>query len=257
MVANTVIPQSTEVFNTYGETLSNAELLTRYGFILDANENDRVTWTFAEVFNDLDVSPGAAAHGEEAPTEQSIMERLDNLFTTRSFLRSANESAVLAMPHSEDSTITGSRKSNMLFIDSDGKASVGLWLALLLIAGYRAGRYNLESGMVVKELMEFLNVLATMTGDDASAIPSGFATMFFGCLDKDNLRTIHAQGQYLVQLCETRKKAIGKPGESEEAIGDILDVSVSFSGEVVHSRYTTLSLWMRTVGILETRCQLS
>ena len=49
MVSNTVIPPNSEVFNTYGETLTNAQLLNQYGFILDVNENDRLSWTFRDV----------------------------------------------------------------------------------------------------------------------------------------------------------------------------------------------------------------
>ncbi|KAI0791620.1 hypothetical protein BC629DRAFT_375615 [Irpex lacteus] len=44
MVANLVIPPGEEVFNTYGEHLTNAQLLARYGFALDGNENDVVTF---------------------------------------------------------------------------------------------------------------------------------------------------------------------------------------------------------------------
>ena len=44
MVSNLVIPPGEEVFNTYGEHLTNAQLLARYGFVLDGNENDVVTF---------------------------------------------------------------------------------------------------------------------------------------------------------------------------------------------------------------------
>lgn len=44
MVTNATIPPGAEVFNTYGESLTNAQLLIRYGFVLDSNENDTLTW---------------------------------------------------------------------------------------------------------------------------------------------------------------------------------------------------------------------
>ncbi|KAI0091781.1 hypothetical protein BDY19DRAFT_646374 [Irpex rosettiformis] len=44
MVSNLAIPPGEEVFNTYGEHLTNAQLLARYGFMLDGNENDVVTF---------------------------------------------------------------------------------------------------------------------------------------------------------------------------------------------------------------------
>ena len=49
MVANTAIPPHSEVFNTYGELLSNAQLLARYGFMLDENDNDAVTFDLDDV----------------------------------------------------------------------------------------------------------------------------------------------------------------------------------------------------------------
>ncbi|KAI5900760.1 SET domain-containing protein [Schizophyllum commune H4-8] len=48
MVATTYIPPGTEVFNTYGETLTNAQLLLSYGFILKQNDNDHLSWDPAE-----------------------------------------------------------------------------------------------------------------------------------------------------------------------------------------------------------------
>jgi hypothetical protein len=45
MVTNTGVPPGEEVFNTYGETLNNAQLLCQYGFQLDINDNDLVTFS--------------------------------------------------------------------------------------------------------------------------------------------------------------------------------------------------------------------
>jgi hypothetical protein len=51
MVTNAVILPGTEVFNTYGNSLSNAQLLARYGFMLpEGNEgNDGVRWRIADL----------------------------------------------------------------------------------------------------------------------------------------------------------------------------------------------------------------
>jgi hypothetical protein len=51
MVANAAIAPGEEIFNTYGARLSNAELLVRYGFMLDANDNDILTWTIEEIWD--------------------------------------------------------------------------------------------------------------------------------------------------------------------------------------------------------------
>ncbi|KAL1678818.1 hypothetical protein EV122DRAFT_211244 [Schizophyllum commune] len=48
MVTTTYVPPETEVFNTYGEGLTNAQLLLSYGFILKQNDNDHLSWDPAE-----------------------------------------------------------------------------------------------------------------------------------------------------------------------------------------------------------------
>ncbi|KAK0454087.1 SET domain-containing protein [Desarmillaria tabescens] len=69
MVSNTHIPAHGEVFNTYGETLSNAQLLLRYGFILDVNDNDQVIWDVEELLEDIPDSIIEAWRSIDIPTE--------------------------------------------------------------------------------------------------------------------------------------------------------------------------------------------
>ena len=49
MVTNAPIAGDCEVFNTYGETLTNAQLLARYGFTLDSNDNDVIAWDLEDL----------------------------------------------------------------------------------------------------------------------------------------------------------------------------------------------------------------
>lgn len=49
MAMNDSVPPFTEVFNTYGERLTNAQLLARYGFLLDGNEHDLLDWSVREM----------------------------------------------------------------------------------------------------------------------------------------------------------------------------------------------------------------
>jgi hypothetical protein len=51
MVVNAAVAPGGEVFNTYGAKIANAELLVRYGFTLDSNDNDILTWTIEEVWD--------------------------------------------------------------------------------------------------------------------------------------------------------------------------------------------------------------
>lgn len=49
IVSNAPIFAGEQVFNTYGENLTNAQLLVQYGFIIDGNENDCVSWEVEEL----------------------------------------------------------------------------------------------------------------------------------------------------------------------------------------------------------------
>jgi hypothetical protein len=49
MVSNALISPRTEVFNTYGEHLTNAQLLACYGFALDGNDNDIVNFDLQDL----------------------------------------------------------------------------------------------------------------------------------------------------------------------------------------------------------------
>ncbi|THH06654.1 hypothetical protein EW146_g9543, partial [Bondarzewia mesenterica] len=60
MVTNAPVGAGEEVFNTYGERLGNGELLVRYGFMVEGNENDVVSWTPEEVW---DVAAGDEGRG--------------------------------------------------------------------------------------------------------------------------------------------------------------------------------------------------
>jgi hypothetical protein len=50
MISNATISPHSEVFNTYGLALTNAQLLARYGFVLeDGNANDGVSWNMQQL----------------------------------------------------------------------------------------------------------------------------------------------------------------------------------------------------------------
>ncbi|KAG8929985.1 hypothetical protein FRC02_004798 [Tulasnella sp. 418] len=53
MVTNVPIEANEEIFNTYDSHLSNAQLLCHYGFSLEGNANDEVTWDLVDLKHSL------------------------------------------------------------------------------------------------------------------------------------------------------------------------------------------------------------
>ena len=130
MVVNAPIASGTEVFNTYGAKLTNAELLVRYGFLLDANDNDTLTWTIEEIWG----AAGATLHDlrprrwDDHAGYGACMEILRDWQYDAGW---ADSELVIDTEPSEN--------RNLLYVTADGVLSHKLWLAIALATLWRQG----------------------------------------------------------------------------------------------------------------------
>ncbi|KAF9266038.1 SET domain-containing protein [Marasmius fiardii PR-910] len=58
-----ILPGMKEIFNTYGSQLTNAELMVRYGFILDENDRDYVEFNVRDVLGETEEKRGTVGEG--------------------------------------------------------------------------------------------------------------------------------------------------------------------------------------------------
>jgi N-lysine methyltransferase SETD6 len=123
MVVNAAITPGEEVFNTYGARLSNAELLVRYGFMLDANDNDILTWTIEEIWD----AAGAAL----ADSEPRRWDNEAGYGVCMEILRDWQYDAGWAGSELVIDTELD-ENSNPLYMTADGVLSHKLWLAIAL-----------------------------------------------------------------------------------------------------------------------------
>ncbi|KAA1468756.1 SET domain-containing protein [Dentipellis sp. KUC8613] len=135
MVSNAPIQANEEVFNTYGEKLTNAELLVRYGFALDGNENDIISWTAEEVW-DAGCRGGESAWG-------AVDMFMEVVATWRGF-QGWTDSALVSNAdgaNGEDSAggIGTPRDAPPLCLMADGTISHSLWVICALGAMYKVG----------------------------------------------------------------------------------------------------------------------
>jgi hypothetical protein len=125
MVVNAAITPGEEVFNTYGAKLSNAELLVRYGFLLDANDNDILTWTTEEIWG-----AAGAALADSQPrrwdNEASYGVCMEILRDWQYDAGWAGSGLVIDAEPDEN------RNRNPLYMTADGVLSLKLWLAIVL-----------------------------------------------------------------------------------------------------------------------------
>lgn len=117
MVTVEGISAGQEVFNTYGE-LSNAQLLAFYGFALEANKYDRITFAFDDVARLAPSPPPSSTIAEEWAS-------LNKLWHSAEREDEAQEEGL------EEDTLVVDGSSGHLYIDADARLSSSLWLLLL------------------------------------------------------------------------------------------------------------------------------
>jgi len=171
MVTNAPIEANEEIFNTYGETLSNAELLVRYGFILDENEHDVVAWKLDELVafcNDL------------GPSSESS-------FSTSSGLAAASFS-YRAITQSTSTQLSFRGKSSQS-ADSHNPGDLSILELILERPSASCGHDWLSSQLVFDPLMSE-SESSVASSSSASALSSGASKRF----------CINSEGQISVSL---------------------------------------------------------
>jgi len=192
MVSNAVVHPQSEIFNTYGEHLTNAQLLDQYGFLLDVNDNDRVSWSLGDLFEtfgvqDSGVSTRLLRLQDTLPAGHPLFENSELIFWN------------------EDSTDT-------LVINSEGKISHQLWGALLVTLNPQL-RLDMDLDTVLHRQQE-------AEGDEAG--PAEGPRVLDEILSNVATAVIH--------LCDRRRAGSGPDGlplGDSSDIADLLDVSDS------------------------------
>ena len=210
MVSNTVIPPNSEVFNTYGETLTNAQLLNQYGFILDVNENDRLSWTFRDVLSSC--CPDAVLQdGVEAEIRQMSMFAMDTLSRSTDFF----DQSELAYCEAHG--------SEHLCLNDEGKISAQLW-TLLLVASLRlSGQFGdlANAEELIKNISGLelaLESFLEVEEDDGHVEMNVLEANVVAC------QILLQLARSVVNICDIRDRGSGKPGSSGWNLSDLLEV---------------------------------
>jgi len=257
MVSNAPILPHSEVFNTYGEKLTNAQLLVRYGFALDNNENDCITWdwddlwTFAAIT--LDDKPRGTSESSGRlddvmqlysqaislwPSESSAWDETDFVFNPKT------TTAINAITKWDDFGGSPKRHTDqtadavVLYLNGDGRISHHLWLYCAVL-GHQRAMCAIDGG--VEEIVEQLRELAALlmhiekemalegsSSDDSAPRQQGgeWRRQLF-CYPRTPILEVASQTiRTVLCLCHSRSKRIGK-GDLWNAfeMGEELDVS--------------------------------
>ncbi|GAA5849142.1 hypothetical protein JCM9279_005802 [Rhodotorula babjevae] len=140
MVCERDVEPGEEVYNTYGGALSNAHLVAAYGFLLEGNEHDVVSFERRSALETL-VRLVDAAGGHPCSAEQLVPE-LDELEAASQ--TALNGNLLIAVDHPLIAPFpppTSSSPASLdLVIDADARISTSLWLAVALVAQHAAAR---------------------------------------------------------------------------------------------------------------------
>lgn len=236
MVSKISIYPNTEVFNTYGETLDNAQLLAQYGFILDINENDYVAWDPNELYR-FATALHRNSHLNLIQTDIERHQRLwrETIKHPRMLFEGLSESQLV---YYSPTTATG---ACVLCINGDGKVSHQLWLFFALLSQIRRldprvwDDEDSGFGAVAKSLDLLADVLVDLE-DTTRLIEEDVRDAHkLEAVRKLSLLRFHLRestsevGRSVMALCAARKRranevgfAVQRPGED---LGDMLDVS--------------------------------
>jgi SET domain-containing protein 6 len=219
MVSNAQIQPHAEVFNTYGETLTNAQLLTQYGFVLDVNENDCVTWDPYGVYKSLKTRTNGFDYEFRYITSiwNDVLQRAvqDRMFET------AESQLVHFYPEGA---------SDNLFLDGDGRISHQLWVFLALPLCLR-GKQNGDLFSVfgaLDDLLAYQRVLESWSetrSDEAGGSQAPICKGNSATTVSHMVELAHS----VMDLCLSRKDQVGREGinlATHSDLGDMLDVSL-------------------------------
>ena len=142
MVTNGIIEPESEVYNTYGENLANVQLLSRYGFVLDANEHDYTSWDTHEFLSEIGTADFLAL---QIPPKETLLEFWSTL-TSSDAVEITSSSLVY---HEQAET-------PRLRVDSEGRVSSHLWIMCSLVGLHESGISLREIGSVKKALSKLL-----------------------------------------------------------------------------------------------------
>ncbi|KAJ6508242.1 hypothetical protein C8R45DRAFT_437371 [Mycena sanguinolenta] len=221
MVANLAIPPNSEVFNTYGETLSNAELLVQYGFILDGNDNDHLTWTFDELAQFSENHFSASSWNWDSIGGRAHFEN-----------HLCSISSLLWNRISESELVTLDR-TRTFCLNGDARISHSLWLyfALLVVClengrGTREPTNNLAFVGFLEEILECQTALEQRIASEEDM--SELVLVPPQPLDDEQRRAspygiILELAQLLASLCRARSARTGRAGVEMTELGEILD----------------------------------
>ncbi|PFH50462.1 hypothetical protein AMATHDRAFT_47880 [Amanita thiersii Skay4041] len=220
MVTNTAIPPDAEVYNTYGETLTNAQLLTQYGFILEVNDNDVLAWEMGDII-------GCASSDclRVSRVNNGLMQRYWSELCQLDWTIMAETSLI----YTDNSERT---KGGGFTVNGDGKVSHHLWLAMAVLSlsqGFERVCEDIET--IVNRLRNLVNTQIMLESHlEVEDEEVEISLVDDDTIDPELVQELIQICQLIIHLCADRHSKTGKKGlnKTVSELGQLFDVGYSF-----------------------------
>ncbi|CAE6401786.1 unnamed protein product [Rhizoctonia solani] len=207
MVMNAPISAGDEIFNSYDTNMSNSTLLARYGFILEGNEHDYVSWDATRL-------PSSVQGCTRAHLEELAGIWTEELLNDSSLVYDHRNTPGTSV-HTDSTWHARSPTNPHYRINSDGLVSVDLWTGVAMCSVKAAGGQHLGS-ISKSSLKELARAqVAVENNEDTNIASTG------------DLSTIWLQLRIIANLvqdlCRSRLEGMYSPELSISECGDLLD----------------------------------
>lgn len=213
MVVNLPIGPGQEVFNSYEKGLTNAELLCQYGFILDVNENNVVSWSVDELLHDI----------TEPEKTRSLWEELVSLWPRN---LGWDDVQLVFNPSWDDDDDDGvptlkRANSSFLHLNADGQISHQLWLFLFTLVRSDVDIGDTEVLQTAHKVARTQEEVEALTSEAVRLIPGPFTSES----QRPYLHLLRLIARKVIQICDVKIASFHHSRLAASEIGELLDVS--------------------------------
>ncbi|KAH7335289.1 hypothetical protein B0J17DRAFT_719829 [Rhizoctonia solani] len=204
MVMNAPVSAGDEIFNSYDTNLPNSTLLARYGFLLEGNEHDYVSWDTMRL-------PPSMRSSTRASLEEFAGIWTGELLNDTSLVYNHHNTPGTSVCTDSTWHIQSPTEPHYR-VNSDGLVSIDLWTAAA-VCSVKAASGNHLGSISKHSLMELARVQVDVENSEN--------------IDTGDLATVWLQLRILANLvqdlCRSRLEGMYRPELSISECGDLLD----------------------------------
>jgi hypothetical protein len=207
MVINAPVEAGNEIFNSYDANLPNSVLLARYGFILEGNEYDYMSWDSTNLPRSMQIPSTALWEDSDRVWTADLLAETSLVYDP------TETSATCSLYANPIPRGRATHQTPQYKLSADGLVSVDLWNLAVVCSLKIAGASSVNA--VSRSRLEQL-ATAQVYAENSSEPDPGLS---------DVLLELRLVAGLIQDMCRSRLLGMHKPELSSAECGDLLDVS--------------------------------